>query len=207
MSEGAHDIGLVVAMEADDAAPQRLEAVLGAVAAQSVIIRPTPGRQLEPGPVKPLIAIAQKRGAAALLANDARLARTLRADGVHLDWSETIEDAYSAARDILGKGAIVGCDAGRSRHDAMELAESGADYIAFAHRDDAAGQLELVEWWSEIFEVPVVALGAVGEDGAAALGAAGADFIGVSVAAGESAHACAERIAACLDAARGRSRS
>lgn len=206
MIADAREIGLVVVVEAGDAAQQRLEAVLGAVSAQTVLIRPSPGRQLDPGAVKALISIAQKRGAAALVANDASLARTLRADGVHLDWSPSCAEDYAAARDVVGNGAIVGCDAGRSRHDAMELAELGADYVAFSRRDDAPGQLELAEWWGEIFEVPVVTFDIGDEENAGDLGAAGADFIGVGIAAGETPQANAQRIAACLEAARGKSR-
>ena len=37
----------------------------------------------------------------------------------------------ASARSILGPGGIVGVDPGISRHDAMTLAEAGADYIAF----------------------------------------------------------------------------
>ena len=207
VSAHTREIGLTVVVEAGDAAHQRLEAVLGAVDAQSVLIRPAPGRQLDPATAKPLIAIAQKHGAAALVANDSRLARTLRADGVHLDWSQTCAEAYAAARDILGQGAIVGCDAGRSRHDAMELAEAGADYVGFSRRDDAEGRLAHVDWWSEIFEVPVVAFDVGDEADAAELGAAGADFIGVGIAGGEAPQAAARRISACLDAARRSSHS
>ena len=68
---------------------------------------------------------------AALIADDARLARTLRADGVHLGVGKDLAGAYEEARSILGQRGIVGVDAGISRHDAMTLAEAGADYIAF----------------------------------------------------------------------------
>ncbi len=44
---------------------------------------------LEAGSAKPLIDMAQKADAAALLVGDAELARTLRADGVHLDAGRT----------------------------------------------------------------------------------------------------------------------
>jgi thiamine-phosphate pyrophosphorylase len=46
---------------------------------------------------KPLVAAAQKVGAAALLASDAKLARTLKADGVHLPVGATEAD-YKEAR-------------------------------------------------------------------------------------------------------------
>ena len=101
---------------------------------------------------------------AALIEGDAQLARTLRADGVHLPWSKDTAARYGEAREMLGTRYIVGIDVGRSRHDAMTLAEEGADYIGFGippHVEDrsaaAARRLELVSWWSEIFEVPCVA--------------------------------------------------
>jgi thiamine-phosphate pyrophosphorylase len=94
--------------------------------------------------------------------------------------------AYGAAREVLGPRAIVGADAGRSRHDAMSLGEAGADYVGFgipAHVGDRGTarerQLDLVEWWSELFEVPCVALDADRDD-LAALAGAGADFVALS---------------------------
>jgi thiamine-phosphate pyrophosphorylase len=91
---------------------------------------------------------------------------------------------YGEARDILGGRFIVGADAGRSRHDAMTLGEAGADYVGFgipAHVEDRESarsrRLELVGWWSEIFEVPCVAFDVETAEEAARLAAAGADFV------------------------------
>jgi thiamine-phosphate pyrophosphorylase len=94
----------------------------------------------------------------------------------------------------LGSGAVIGIDAGLSRHDAMTLAEAGADYIAFgapAHlqdRDKArARRDDLVDWWAAIFEVACVALDVESPPEARQLAAAGADFIGVTLPAGLAA--------------------
>lgn len=133
---------------------------------------------------RPLVELAQAKDVAAIIEGDAQLARTLRADGVHLPWSKDIAARYAEARDILGTRFIVGADVGRSRHDAMSIAEDGADYIGFGippHVEDRAGaaerRLELVSWWSEIFEVPCVAFDVERAEDAVALAAAGADFI------------------------------
>ena len=122
---------LYAVVEAGEAALARLQAALDAAPIASVLIGPAAGASLEAGSAKPLIELAQKANAAALLAGDAQLARTLRADGVHLDAGKDLAAAYEQARGILGDRGIVGVDVGISRHDAMTLAEAGADYIAF----------------------------------------------------------------------------
>jgi thiamine-phosphate pyrophosphorylase len=136
---------------------------------------------------RPLIALCQERDVAALVWQDASLARTLKADGVHLPWSRTLAQDYGAAREILDSRAVVGVDAGRSRHDAMTLGEAGASYVGFgapaalkdleSARERRAG---LVAWWSEIFEIPCVAFDV--EDADAAVALAEADFLSVHVA-------------------------
>jgi thiamine-phosphate pyrophosphorylase len=176
---------LYLVIEATEAtAGEALRAALGAASVASVLFTASAGRKPEPGILAPLLAIAQQQGVAALVEADARLARTLKADGVHLPWSKSPLPAYTDAREILGARAIVGADAGRSRHDAMQLGEAGADYIGFGippHVEDrgaaAARRLDLVAWWSEIFEVPVVAFDVESPAEAAALATAGADFI------------------------------
>jgi thiamine-phosphate pyrophosphorylase len=136
----------------------------------------------------PLMAMAQRKQVPALIAGDAELAHRLGADGVHLFSTKNGADAHKAARGRLGAGAIVGVDAGISRHEAMSIAEAGADYIAFGaprHLGDRKkGRVRrdaLVAWWAEIFEVPCVAFDVEEAGEARALRAAGADFIAVAL--------------------------
>jgi thiamine-phosphate pyrophosphorylase len=152
------------------------------------------------------VELAQARGVATLIETDAALARTLRADGVHVPWSKDIVARYKEAREILGGRFIVGADAGRLRDDAMTLGEAGADYIGFgipAHVEDResarARQLELVAWWAEIFEPPCVAFDVDTVEEGARLARAGADFVALKAPpagelgrwAQEAAHALA----------------
>jgi thiamine-phosphate pyrophosphorylase len=172
---------LIVAAAGTD--PGRLASVLDAADAATLLI--TVGASaLTATSARPLVELAQRKDIAALIEGDAQLARTLRADGVHLPWSKDIAAQYAEAREVLGTRYIVGADAGRSRHDAMSIAEAGADYIAFGippHVEDreTAGERrrELISWWSEIFEVPCVAFDVETAEEAKVLAAAGADFI------------------------------
>lgn len=159
-------------------------AVLGAADVAALLIAPADDAQLDVAAAKPLVELAQQHGVAALIEADAQLARTLRADGVHVPVSKDIIASYGEARDIVGGRFIVGADAGRSRDDAMTLGEANADYIAFgipAFVEDRVTarerQRELIAWWSEIFEVPCVALDVETFADAGELAKAGADFV------------------------------
>lgn len=176
---------------------ERLAAALDAAPIASVLFR---GRSQGAATVKPLIEKTQKHGTAALVADDAALARTTRADGVHLGPGADLMERYDVARDILGRGAIVGVDAGGSRHLAMEAGEAGADYIAFGDArveleptdevDDGADEpasastSDLIAWWSEIFEVPCVAMDASGAETTEKFRDVGADFVAVTIGPG-----------------------
>jgi thiamine-phosphate pyrophosphorylase len=194
---------LCAVIETGEAAPDRLAAALSAAGFACVIITSAAGADLDAGVARPLVEAAQGCNAAALIAEDAQLARTLRADGVHLGPAKAPASAYGAARSIVGDGGIVGVDVGISRHDAMTVAEQGADYVAFGapirlkERAKARARRDgLIAWWAEIFEAPCVALDAETPEEAQALARAGADFVGVRLAAEASAAATRARVAA-----------
>ena len=196
---------LYVVIEAGETAVARLSAALAAATVASVLIRPAPGKTLDARAARPLVELAQSKGAAALVADNAMLSRALQADGVHLDGaaleSDALEEAFRDAREIVGGRAIVGVRTGRLRHDAMVMAEAGADYIGFGLTEGDDGQSEgetradLVDWWSEIFEIPVVAFDAATAADAAELARIGADFVAITLPTGDTPAATATHVA------------
>ena len=200
-------IGLYLEIDAVEGATTRLQAALGVAPVEAVLIRPAPGGRFDSAIVRSLIAAAQANGAAALIERDANLARSLGADGAHVLWSADIVDDYAQARAILGDRAIVGAAAGTSRHDAMSLAEAGAEYVAFALAtqlpatdNTATESLDLLRWWAEVFEVPCVALGITSAAQASAVVDAGADFLGIPLLNGQSPATTSDHIRAMLAA-------
>jgi len=193
---------LYAVVEAGPGAAERLGAALAAVQVSSVLIAPAQDGVLDAASAKPLVELAQRAGAAALIADNAALAKALRADGVHLGISMDPAGTYADARRILGPRAIVGADAGISRDDAMTLAEDGAEYVAFGAPLDLsdldkarARRAELISWWAEIFEVPCVAFDVESPEAAAALAQAGADFVSVTLPTAEPPAAARDLVA------------
>lgn len=171
----------------------RLGALLEAVSIPSLLIAPRRGERLTASQVLPLVQVAQAHGVAAMIADDACLARTVKADGVHLTWSPEILDRYQDARETAGGRLMIGADVGHSRHDAMVLAEAGAEYVGFGipagtrdHAEASATRADLVAWWAEVFEIPCVACDVEPAD-AVALAALGADFVCVALPEGKAA--------------------
>lgn len=188
MAPGARTRLYIVA-EADTAT-SALEAVLASADVAALLVTPAVRAPLDARAARPLVALAQGKGVAALIEADAALARALRADGAHVPWSKDVVARYGEAREILGGRFVVGADAGRSRHDAMTLGEAAADYVGFGiprHVEDRAAardrRLDLIAWWSEIFEVPCVAFDVETADEAAELARAGADFVALRLPA------------------------
>lgn len=111
--------------------------------------------------------IAHERDVPVVIDRHVALARRHGLDGVHLtDGARSVR----FARRELGEDAIVGAFCGVTRHEGINAAEAGVDYVAFGPVGGAglgdgrqAGQ-ELFAWWSEMIEVPVIAEG--GLDGA-----------------------------------------
>lgn len=127
---------------------------------------------------KTLGPVAQAKDVALLLDGHADLVARAGADGAHL----TGMAEFDATFDILKPDRIAGVGGLTTRHDAMTVAEQGADYVMFG-KPDAAGIRpafeaieERVAWWAEVFEAPCVAYTA-GIEEVAPLVRAGADFI------------------------------
>lgn len=125
--------------------------------------------------------IAHGRDVAVVIDDHVQLALRHGLDGVHLtDGARSVR----YARKELGADAIIGAFCGSSRHDGMNAAEAGVDYVSLGPVGDSVlGRgspvpLELFEWWSEMIEVPVVAEGALDRDLIDALSSL-SDFIAI----------------------------
>ncbi len=199
-------------------ARETLTAALEAAPVGSVLIRlhPDPGADaaVDTAAVRALVALAKKSGVAVLVLAGAAHASELGADGMHVPWSRDVVGQFKALRGVAPKGAIIGADAGRSRHDAMELGEAGADYVAFGippHVEDRhrAGerQIDLISWWSQIFEVPCVAFDVTDAEQARHVVEAGADFVAVALTQNDPARDAVERVRAFSDALKMHERS
>jgi len=146
---------------------------------------------------EPLQEICAGHDVAFIVNDSVALAKRLNADGVHLGQDD---GDVRQAREELGREAQIGVTCHASGHLAMEAGEAGADYVAFGsffpsgtkaseHRAD----LELLEWWQEIFEIPCVAIGGITPDNCGPLVAAGADFLAVCGAVWNGDEAAAVR--------------
>ncbi|MBD59353.1 MAG: thiamine phosphate synthase [Citromicrobium sp.] len=134
----------------------------------------------------PLQEICAAREVAFIVNDDIALAKRLKADGVHLGQED---GSVAEARDALGMQAQIGVTCHASRHLAMEAGEAGADYVAFGAFFDSSTKdkghaerptPEILTWWSQIFELPCVAIGGITPENCGPLIAAGADFLAVS---------------------------
>jgi len=130
-----------------------------------------------------ILKVAQPRGVAVLMNDSMTLAKRAGCDGVHLGQQD---GDPVAARKLLGAEATIGVTCHASRHLAMQAGEAGADYVAFGAFFPTAtkevvhkAEPELLEWWSEMFELPCVAIGGITAANCAPLVRAGADFLAV----------------------------
>ena len=133
---------------------------------------------------EPLQAICAAHDVAFIVNDSIALAKRLNADGVHLGQGD---GDVGEAREELGRDVQIGVTCHASRHLAIEAGEAGADYVAFGaffpsetketeHRADT----DLLEWWSQMVEIPSVAIGGITPENCQPLVEAGADFLAVS---------------------------
>ncbi|HVX99810.1 MAG TPA: thiamine phosphate synthase [Pseudorhodoplanes sp.] len=169
---GAADVAAVLLRLADDA--------------ESTLIRR----------VKTIAPIIQNSGAALILDGRTDIVARSGADGAHL----TGAAAFEAAREDLKPDRIAGAGGILTRHDAMVVAEAGADYVMFGE-PDAQGRrapfaqiLDRVQWWQEVFQTPCVAFAAALAE-VHPLAQAGADFVAVGDFVFRGARPVAEAVA------------
>jgi len=158
---------------------ERLAQALDAADVAAVLLRlPQADERARVNHAKALAPTVQGKGAALLLDGYPDLAARAGADGAHLNGIE----AFMTALAMLKPARIAGCGRLATRHDAMVVAEAGADYVMFGepdatgHRPAFDAVAERVAWWAELFEVPCVGF-AASLDELEPLAAAGADFI------------------------------
>ncbi|MBE7212767.1 MAG: thiamine phosphate synthase [Gluconacetobacter diazotrophicus] len=126
--------------------------------------------------------IAQERGVAFLLNDRPDLAARAGCDGAHVGGDDL---DVTAARRLLPDGQL-GVSCYDSRDAAMVAGELGADYVAFGNffpsptkPSGRLAEVELLRWWAEMMELPVVAIGGITAENCAPLVRAGADFLAV----------------------------
>lgn len=151
-----------------------------------------------------LRSLCSDAGVLLIVNDDAALAATVGADGIHLGKHD---GALATARALLGNDAIIGVSCYDDAIRATNAAAQGADYVAFgaffpsptkphAHR----APIELLRA-SRARDVQQVAIGGITPDNAPALIAAGADLIAVisGVFDAPDPLAAARAYAACFD--------
>src|ERR1700756_2740780 len=126
--------------------------------------------------------IAQSRDVAFILNDRPDLAVAHGCDGAHVGQTDM---GAAMARKVLGS-LTLGVTCHYSRDLAMTAGEDGADYVAFGAffpttTKDAPTRAdpEILRWWSELMELPCVAIGGITAANCAPLVQAGADFLAV----------------------------
>lgn len=181
--------------------PAKLEAALsaGPVAAFQYRVK-NMDQHMAASLAVPLQLICAAHNVAFIVNDSVALAKRLNADGVHIGQED---GDVAEARLELGKAFQIGVTCHNSRHLAMEAAERGADYVAFGAfypsttKDvDQLAELDTLEKWSRVMEIPCVAIGGITPENAKPVIDAGADFIAVSSAVWQHPNGPAEAVKA-----------
>ena len=127
--------------------------------------------------------VTQSRGVAFLLNDRADLVVPSGCDGVHVGQEDM---PAGQARALIGPGLTLGVTCKGSRDLAMAAGEDGADYVAFgAFYPSTTKEVkhlldpEILEWWSEMMELPSCAIGGITAENCGPLVRAGTDFLAV----------------------------
>ncbi|MCH9758494.1 MAG: thiamine phosphate synthase [Proteobacteria bacterium] len=131
-----------------------------------------------------LAAYCRQQQVCFIVNDDVALAQQCGADGVHLGRSDR---SIATARQQLGARMLIGSTCHNSLDDAAQAQAAGADYLAFgavypsATKPDAGGcPLATITRARQQTTLPIVAIGGITVENAAAVIAAGADCLAVS---------------------------
>ena len=159
----------------------RTGAVLGSAALLQYRNKPAaPALRLEQAAA--LLELCGARGVPLIVNDDAGIAGTIGADGVHL--GEDDDDSVNV-RALLGADAVIGVSCYDDPQRAEAAVASGADYLAFGAffpsptKPGARRAPRALLQESRRFGLPLVAIGGISPGNAGALIAAGADLIAV----------------------------
>ncbi len=126
--------------------------------------------------------VVQSRDVAFIINDRPDLAVAHGCDGAHVGQEDT---NAAAARKIMGD-LTLGVTCHNSREMAFDAGDDGADYVAFgaffptATKDaPTLAEAEILTWWSELMELPCVAIGGITAANCGPLVTAGADFLAV----------------------------
>lgn len=174
------DLYLIAPPEATPAAVLAAIDAAGAGGAAALLLpRGTRSENAYKDFVKAVVKPAQAADIAVLVEGPPELVRLLGADGLHVTGGI---GAVREAVEALKPDMIVGIGDVRTRHDAMQKAELGIDYVLFGPLSGAIddAQRELARWWAETMQVPGVLSDP--EASAQSIDTAGCDFAGIAIA-------------------------
>ena len=127
-----------------------------------------------------LVPLIQDAGAAALVADNSRVAGRAKADGLHITGSAA---ALAEAIEKHVPKMIVGGGNAMDRHHALEIGELQPDYIFFGRLDGDikpeahSKNIALGEWWSSMIAIPSIVMGGQDPASALAVAQAGVEFV------------------------------
>jgi thiamine-phosphate pyrophosphorylase len=127
--------------------------------------------------------LTRDSGVTFIVNDDAQLAATVDADGVHLGASDGM---VQVAREIIGSNKLIGVSCYNRLQLARDAIQAGADYVAFGAFYTSSVKPEAVVATVDVLRdarielsVPVVAIGGITADNGAVLVEAGADALAV----------------------------
>jgi len=132
-----------------------------------------------------IVAVAQSRGIAVMIANDSQIMGRSGADGLHVD---TGNQDIKAAVEKFVPGKMIGAGNVKSRHNALVVGEMQPDYLFFGklkgdtHDEAHPKNLALAEWWASMVEIPCIVMGGRKANSCIAVAKSGAEFVALSSA-------------------------